>query len=153
MADDGTTELTVRLPTDLLRRVGRAAPAATMDELLGDALEGLLAAAAAASDPPSDPADGVRMAVGDAAPVLERLAAVVAGLKVIDERTRRLEVWSKTALAELFVHTTPFPDAAQERERREAAAERLERVDRNVRWYVERHRGADGVGDAMPPDG
>lgn len=103
----------------------------------------------AAGAPPGGPLLPV-LAVGDAALVLEGLAELRAALAAAEERERVTQVWVKTTLAELFVHTTPFPTRSDERRRREEAAERLARVDERVRGHVRDGRDANGTAGQTP---
>lgn len=200
--DDEPVELTVRLPTAMVRRIEALTPGARLPDVLRQAVVAMVeiaereqeAVPAAPDDgreagaggrelpPPeaavrastagsgdatggeADPAlPGAAMpvlAVGDAAEVLGRLdglTAVVAGLRdsiaANEERERVTQVWIKTTLAELFVHTTPFPSKSDERRRREEAAERLARVDERVRGHVRNGRDAAGAAGETPATG
>lgn len=145
-------------PADVGPPANRAAP----EPEAGTAGEAGVAAAAAGT-----PASLPVLAVGDAAEVLarldglraavERLKAAVdaqrARIEADEERERRTQVWIKTTMAELMVHTTPFATAADERARRRAAAERLGRVDERVRAYVANGRDLNGAAGETPATG
>lgn len=176
--DDEIVEIAVRLPAALARRIELADPGTRLADVLRRAAETIArvaeeAAAGGEVDAPEAGTDAAPeagdeagsgmvpvFAVGDAAVVLGRLhelqasvASLRASLVAGEERERRTQVWIKTVLAELFAHLSPFPTAADERERRLAAAERLGVVDRRVAAYVRNGRDLDGEGGETPPTG